>query len=250
MNTQEESRMATVPSPDEYTRRAVRSFWADGLWDLAMAGFFATTALWGHVWVRILAFPAWTWPWPFTTDQTDNPMQGWFLAWNLAIFPLVVLYLWGTTRLVQRLKARLVAPRSGYARHPLNLPLERRVYYVYVGLSAVGILLLIGLYTLLKGGPHVMSVVFAVPPAGLLFAIGRVYDLPRYRWAGVVGLGLSVGLELFATTAAVYLNGPRNLLDVSPLWGSAAVPMAVFAVVLACSGLVALARLWRQRDGD
>ncbi len=114
----------------------------------------------------------------------------------------------------------------------------------------MGILLLIGLYTLLKGGPHVMSAVFAVPPAGLLFAIGRVYDLPRYRWAGVVGLGLSVGLELFATTPAVYLNGPRNLLDASPLWGSAAVPMAVSAVVLACSGLVALGRLWRQRDGD
>ena len=60
---------------EDYSRRAARAWWADGLWDLAVAGFCFLTAVWIYPLVRTQDFPSWTWPWPFVTQEHINPLM-------------------------------------------------------------------------------------------------------------------------------------------------------------------------------
>lgn len=243
--TEESSGSVTL---NDYTRKTIRLWWADGLWDMAMAGFFALTALWIHPLVRALSFPSWTWIWPFRTAETVNPMGGRILLWSLGILPVWWLYAWGAYRLVQAVKSRLSAG-AGEVRHGFWLPVERSVYLVHTLVSAGGIILLSLVFSLGKNGPHFLSACFIAAPAGILYAIGRTYRLPRYRYAALAGLIGGAALETL-TTDAVYLEGPRQILDVSPQFGNPALPFAVWAVVMTVTGLWAVIRTARCRDGQ
>jgi hypothetical protein len=226
-------------------------WWADGLWDFAMAGFFALTAYWGYVWIRVEAFPTWTWPWPFITDEVVNPLRGEIWLWIAAILPACALYTWSAFKIVQALKTRWIAPHTGHVRFRFWMRVERRVYLAHVAWYVVSLALLVGLCSLLKGGPHVMSAIFIVAPVGILFIIGWVYRLPRYRWVAAAGLVVGAALELLATTHADYMKGPANFFDVSPLYGNPALPFVVWAIILIASGAIALARTLRGHgDGQ
>lgn len=228
----------SLPLP-EYTRRSVRAWWADGLWDLAMAGFFAVTAAWLHPLVWVSFFPSWTWPWPFATLEPVNPRQTEFMLWGLGTLGVWIVYTWAAYQLVNHLKQRLIAPRLGEVRFKFFLPVERKILVVYLGCYLVSVPLLIQLYQSVKGGLHLFSAIAALAP-GLLFAIGWVYRLPRYQWAALAGCGISLLLELALTTSANYQRGPVNFLDVSPRYGSFTLPFLVWAGVLTISGLSAL----------
>jgi len=224
---------------NKYLRRTLRAWWADGLWDLAMAGFLALTAVWLHPLIRVMAFPSWTWPWPFSTQETINPMQQEIILWALG-----TLAIWGgfaflAYRVVSWLKRRFIAPRLGDVRFKFILPIENRIYVIFVVSYLLGSLLVMGLLWLTKGGPQFATAFCAVAPASLLFAVGKIYNLPRYQWVALLGLGLSLLAEFF-TTAADYMQGPANFLDVSPIYGNPSLTLLVWAGVLLVSGSLAL----------
>lgn len=251
MATQETSPATAGLTPDEYTRRAVRMWWADGLWDFAMAGFFALTAYWAYVWIRVEAFPTWTWPWPFITDEVVNPLEREFLLWSLGIFPVWALYIWGAFKIVQALKTRWIAPRTGHVRFRFWMRVERKVYLFHLAWYVVSLVGLAVLFHLLKGGPHIMSAICIVAPVGILFTIGWLYHLPRYCWVAAAGLAVGIALELLVTTHADYMRGPANFFDVSPLYGNPALPFVVWAGILTVSGAIALVRTLRGHgDGQ
>jgi len=251
MTAQEVSPAAAGLAPDEYTRRTVRMWWADGLWDFAMAGFFGLTAYWAYVWIRVQAFPTWTWPWPFVTGEVVNPAREETWVWTFGIFPVWALYTWGAFKIVQALKTRWIAPRTGHVRFRFWMPVERKVYLFHLAWYAVSLTVLAVLFDLLKGGPHFMSAIFIVAPVGILFTIGWVYRLPRYRWVAAAGLVVGAALEFLATTPADYMQGPAGFFDVSPFYGNPALPLVVWAIILTASGALALARTLRGHgDGQ
>ncbi len=217
---------ATLQTLDDYTRQTVRAWWADGLWDLAMGGFFALTA--------------WTWLWPFITREPINPMQREISLWVLGLFPFVLGYAWGAYKLVSWLKDRWLAPRLGAVRHPFWLPLERRALWLQFGIALVGLSLFVGLCAGLKSGPHFLSAGFALAPTGILFAVGHAYRLPRYQWLSAAGTLSCLALELLGTRSADYLRGPSSFFEVSPLFGNPALPCLVWAVACLLSGLAGL----------
>jgi hypothetical protein len=228
----------------EYTRLAVRSWWSDGLWDLAMAFFFVITALWLYPIVRVEGFPSWTWSWPFITQEHINPLHNEIMLWELGIFGIWFAYVVIAYWIVVRLKRRFVAPRLGDIRHKFFLPVERKVYVFFLGVYLIGCLLLGVLYWYVKGGPHLFSVVCAAAPAGIIFIIGRIYALPRYQWVAVAGLGLSILTEML-TTNAIYDNGPVNFMNVSPLYGNPSLPLLIWGGLTLISGCLALRRTMR-----
>lgn len=228
----------------KYLRRTVRAWWADGLWDLAMAGFVAVTAVWIHPLIRALAFPAWTWPWPFTTQEAVDPMQQEITLWSLGTLVIWGIFILLAYRLVNWLKRRFVAPRQGDVRFNFVLPIESRVVAIYMAVYLLGSLLAMGLFGLVKGGPHFAAAFCAVAPASMLLAIGGIYNLPRYQWVAVLGLGFSLLAEFFTTTA-VYLQGPINFMDVSPIWGNPSLPLLVWAGILLVSGSLAFFQTMR-----
>jgi hypothetical protein len=238
----------TLKTLDDYTRHAVRTWWADGLWDLAMAGFFALAAVWTYLLVRVWAFPSWTWPWPFTTREVVNPRQWEISLWALGFFPLILGYAWCAYKLVDWLKSQVVAPQQGRVRHPFWLPLESRAYLLNVGLTLLSLGLFIGLCVQFKNGPHFLSACFAVAPIGILFAVGRYYRLPRYQWLSLAGALGCLTLELLFTLPANYQSGPRSFVEVSPLMGNPALPCAMWAAACLISGLTGLYRTLRTPD--
>jgi hypothetical protein len=237
-------------SPDEYIGRAVRAWWTDGLWDIAMAGLWVLIAIWAYIFVRIVAFPVRTWPWPFITDEAINPMELEIWLWVLGIIPVMMTYVWGAYKLVQAIRVKLATSTVGYVSHPFFLPLSPRVYITYVGLCLTGIVLLAGTYAISTYGPRFASVVFTVVPASLLLAVGQVYRLARYRWMSLIGLVLSVALEVSSTSPAMIDQGPTSFLDVSPLIGNPALPLSVWAVVCLCGGMIGLINYARWRNGQ
>jgi len=59
-----------------------------------------------------------------------------------------------------------------------------------------------------------------------------------------VGLVLALLAE-FLTTTAVYLQGPTNFMDVSPILGNPSLPLLVWAGVLLVSGVLAFYQIMR-----
>lgn len=82
------------------------------------------------------------------------------------------------------------------------------------------------------------------PRHKLLFVFGRASALARYRWVAALGLVLALAME-FLTTTAVYLQGPTNFMDVSPLLGNPSLPLLVWAGVLLVSGSLAFYQTMR-----
>ena len=109
-------------------RRTVRAWWADGLWDMAVAGFCGLTAVWLFPLVRVLAFPAWTWPWPFVTEETVNPMRQEIALWALGMLAVWAVFSFVAYWVVSWLKRRFVATRLGDVRFKFILPI-RNVYH-------------------------------------------------------------------------------------------------------------------------
>jgi hypothetical protein len=227
----------------QLTNRAVRSFWMDGLWDLAFAGVFLVMGLWGAFYVRFIAFHSSTWP--AFQELGKN------VAWLGLLFLIAVLIplIWMAWITVKYLKRTLIAPFMGHAEHRFFMPVDRTVFVWYFILYAVGLGILYGIFTWLKGGPYMMSLPFIISPAAIFWATGGFYALRRYQFMAVIGLILAVSLELLLTTQANYMAGPRNFLDVLPAWGCPTLPCLVWAGVCALGGLVGLVSLRRFEHG-
>jgi hypothetical protein len=242
--------MKAVSSPshpvpvETYTRQTVRFWYVDGLWDLAMAGFFAVTAVWIYPLMRTMDFPSWTWPWPFITQEPINPMQTEITLWAAGTLAIWVIYALVAYGIVSALKRRFVSPRLGDVRFQFFLPVERKVILLYLAVYVAGCVFLTWFYLRVIGGLHLYSVFVAVAPAGILFLMGVAYRIPRYRWVAAVGLILSVLLELL-TTKAVFAAGPRNFFDVSPIYGNPSLTFLVWTGVLVVSGLIAFRQTLR-----
>lgn len=227
----------------QLTNRAVRSFWMDGLWDLAIAGVLLVIGLWGAYFVRITAFDPSTWP----VFQELGENAAWLGL--LILIAVLIPIIWLAWIIVKRLKRRLIAPYTGHAEHRFFMPMDRMVYLWYFILYAIGLGTLYGIFAWLKGGPYLMSVPFIISPAAIFWAIGGFYALRRYQFLAVIGLVLAVSLELLLTTQADYMAGPRNFLDVLPAWGCPTLPCLVWAVMFALSGMIGLISVRRPGHG-
>jgi hypothetical protein len=216
------------------TNRAVRSFWMDGLWDLAFAGVFLVMGLWGAIYVSFIAFHSSTWP--AFQELGKN------VAWLGLLFLIVVLIplIWLAWLLVKHLKRTLIAPYIGHVEHRFFMPVDRTVFVWCFILYAIGLGSLYGIFTWLKGGPYMMSVPFIISPAAIFWAIGKVYGMRRYQFIAVIGLILAVSLEMLLTTKADYMMGSRNFLDVLPAWGCPTLPCLIWAMLSIVSGLAGL----------
>lgn len=234
----------------ELRRQAVRSWWADGLWDFAMAGFFGLMAIWSYVLMRVMSFPSWSWPWPFITDEPINPMQREIGLWMLGGVVLLAAYSYGAYRVVQAIRSRQLAHVQGEVRHPFWLALEKRVWVSYLILFIIVTALYTGINTLVLGEMRYYSVLFTTAPAVMLFVVGLTYRLKRYQWVAVAGLVLSIGLEWLATTSADYMQGPRNFLDVPAYSGNPAIALLVWFAICIASGSIALTHALRGDHGD
>jgi hypothetical protein len=217
---------------DELTRRSVRAFWVDGLWDLAIVGALLMTGFWGIFYVQFVAFSETTWP--FLQDLGRQ------VIWLglLALIVVLAIYIWAAWIIVRKLKRIWVATLIGYVEHKFFLPVESRTYLRYFILYLVGIDLLYGLFAWIKGGVYVMSVPFIISPAVALWVVGRRYAIRRYEWFAVIGLLLAIFLELLLTWPASYFHGQQDFLNVRPEWGSPALPCFVWATIFLISGLI------------
>ena len=219
---------------DQLTKRSVRTFWLDGLWDLAIVGALILMGIWGTFYVQFVAFPESAWPF----------LQEWGrdVVWVglLTLIIALAIYVWIAWMAVKKLKRVWIAPVAGYAQHKFFMPVGGKVYLRYLILYLVGIALLYGLFAWIKGGVYVMSVPFIISPAAALWVVGRMYRIRRYVWAAGIGLLLSTLLELLLTWPASYQNGPQDLFNVRPEWGSPILPCLVWASVFLVSGLIGL----------
>jgi hypothetical protein len=235
-----QSRVSTI-APEEYTRRATRSWWTDGFWDLALAGFWLITALWIYPLVRTMAFPSWTWSWPFITKEAVNPLSAEITIWTIALFGIWFVYILLAWLLINRFKRRYVAPRTGDVQHKFFLPVGRGFSLIFLGVYLLGCILLGGLFWTAKGGPRLFDVFAIASFAGAISVLGWRFQIRRYLWMGAIGTGWSVLAEL-ATTNAVYLNGPKNFMDVSPLYGNPTLVCLIWTGILLISGIFSLRR--------
>lgn len=244
--------MSTQPNTlplQTFTRRAVRSWWADGLWDFAVAGFFFITAGWSYFLVRVNLFPSWTWPWPFQTSEVINPMHDQILLWTIGIVPLVAVYMWLTYQLVSYLKANWLASRQGDVRHAFWIRLETKVLVTYL-VAYLGVtVLLAAVFLWLTGSPRYYSALCISAPFAILLSISGTYALPRYRYGALAGLAAGLLTELLLTQPANYQTGPLNFFDVPPQFGNPAIPLLIWAIVFLVSGTVALTRVLALPEG-
>jgi hypothetical protein len=242
MSSQLASQPTTV-SIETLTRRAQRAWWADGLWDFAIAGLYLLLGVWMDMLVRTSAFPSWTWPWPFATTEAINPMRDAIRLWMFAILPAAGLYSWGVHSLVQWLRSRWLAQYQGEVKHSFWMRIDPKAYTVHILIYLGLLVVLVGLSLAINGGPHWYSMVTAAAPAGILFAIGSIYTLKRYKWVAVIGTLLAGGADLFLTTTANYQLGPQSFFDVSAQYGNPALTMLIWSAVLVVSGAMALAQV-------
>jgi len=238
---------STTPiSLDHLTRRTVRTWWADGLWDFAVTGFMLLLAGWLYYLVRVIAFPTWTWPWPFTTDEVVNPRQTEIMLYSLAIIPISAAYMWATFRLVTLLKSRWLASRQGDVRHSFWLKVPPSTYAAYL-ISYLGYFVAIAaLINGVTGGARLFSAALIAAPAAVLVIFGIAYSLPRYWLAGALGGLTCLALELLAATNADPMAGPRGFFDVSPEMGNPAIPALVWAAAFLISGIAGLSAVLRK----
>jgi hypothetical protein len=239
----------TVRSTDNYSNRAVRSWWADGFWDLAMAGFWLITAVWLYPLVRTLDFPSWTWPWPFITEESINPMSREITLWIASLFGIWIIYIVSAKLLIDRLKRRFTAPRLGDVRHAFFLPVGRSFGLIFLALYVAGCAALVGLFWTVKGGPHFFSAIGIASFGGILFLLGKRFDIPRYLWLAGVGTASCILVELL-TTRADYQLGPRNFFDVSPLLGNPSLVCLIWAALLVAGGILTVRNVLRLPNAE
>jgi len=235
-------------APEEYTRRTVRAFWEDGLWDFATGGALLLMGWWLDVLRQLMSFPIWTWPWPFRGPGQHFDTSWQVSAWSLAAVVGTAVYAWLAWRVVLWLKERWVAPHIGSVRHPFFLRLEPRFLFTYLGLYLASLALLSLLFDWLKGGPHFLSLTIATAFSAAYLALGHTYRLPRYVVLSVLGLLSSVALEL-NTYPASYQRGAMSAWEVDPFAGSPALACLTFAVLLVGSGVVGLLSVRRGEYG-
>jgi hypothetical protein len=224
---------------DELTRRSIRAFWMDGLWDLALVGALLILGVWGIFYIQFVAFSSITWPF-----LQDLGRQMTWLGLS-ALIVVLTIYVWVAWIVVRKLKRIWISPLTGHAEHKFVLPLENKTYLSYFFLYLVGIGLLYGLFAWIKGGVHVMSVPCIISPAAALWVVGRMYNIRRYLWTAGSGLLLSIFLELSLTWPASYVHGQQDFLNVRPEWGSPALPCFVWAAIFLISGLIGFFSLRR-----
>lgn len=228
------------------TKRTVRTWWADGLWDFAVAGFNVLLAGWFYIWVRVHAFPSWTWPWPFITNETVNPMQVQILLWMIGLVPFMAAYAYGAYRLVTLLKSRWLASRQGDVRHPFWLKVEPRMLLVYL-LAYLGLFAVITWLVLaVQGGAHFTSTTIISAYGAVLLALGGTYSLARYIWSGALGMLACTLVELYLTSSADFMRGPTGFFTVAPNYGNPAIPLLIFAAIFLVTGLVGLVQVLRK----
>jgi len=225
---------------DQITKRTVRAFWMDGLWDLALVGVLLIMGIWGTFYVQFVAFPESTWPF----------LQEWGrdVVWVglLSLIVAITGYVWIAWIVVKKLKRLWIAPVAGYSQHKFFMPVGGKVYLWYFILYLIGIAILYGLFAWIKGGVYVMSVPFIISPAAALWVVGRRYRIRRYLWAAGIGLFLSTLLELLLTWPASYQKGPQDILNVRPEWGNPFLPCLVWAFIFLGSGLIGLITVRRR----
>lgn len=231
-------------SLEQLTKRAVRAFWVDGLWDFAAAGAFIILGVWGMYYVQYVAFRE------STTAFIRESSRDSIWIGLVAIVLAMVVYFALARLMVKALKKRLIAPITGHVEHRYFLTADTKVYLRYFILYLAGIGLLYGLFAWTKGGAHVMSVPFIMSPAAILWAVGRMYAIRRYQWIAVIGLLSTTILELLLTHPVTYQYSPEHFLNVRPEWGGPALPCFLWAGLLVISGLVGFVNIRRGRQDD
>jgi hypothetical protein len=228
---------------DQLTERAVRAFWIDGLWEMALVGALLITGFWGIFYVRFVAFPESTWPFLQEWGR-DSIWMG-----LLTLIAVLAIYLWGAWIVVKKLKRAWISPYAGHAEHRFFMPIDTRTYLMYFLFYFAGIGLLYGLFAWIKGGIHLMSVPFILSPAVALWVVGRKYAIRRYEWFAIIGFISTILLELLLTWPASYQHGPQNFLNVRPEWGSPALSCFVWAAIFLISGLIGFISFRREPYG-
>lgn len=236
----------TSVSLETFTRRTVRAWWTDGLWDFAVVGFLLIAAGWAYILIRVAAFPTWTWPWPFITDEVVNPMQTQFTAWMIGVIPVMMAYTWLAFKLVDWLKANVLASRQGYVRHGFWLKVEPRFYILYIGiyLAMWGVLIVVA--QMATGSGRLVDMTIIAAMSAVTLTLGSVYGIRRYLVVSVLGLAACVWVELFLTTTASYMEGPRSFFDVPGQMGNPAIPLLVWAALFLITGAYGLVSVMRR----
>jgi hypothetical protein len=215
---------------DQLTKRTIRTFWLDGLWELVLVGVLILLGVWGIYYIQFVAFPESTWP--FLHGLGKN------MVWIglVLIVAMFSIYVWIGWKILRWLKRRFMAATVGYVQHPFFMPVEPKVYRWYIVLYLLGIGLLYAFFAWIDGGAHVMSVPIIIAPAAIYWAIGQIYAIRRYRWTAITGVFLAILLELLLTYPASLQEGPRDFLNIRMAWGSPALPSFLWALVFFISG--------------
>ena len=103
---------------NQMTKRAVRAFWMDGLWDLASVGALILIGVWGMFYVQFTAFPVSVWP--FLSQLGRNAI--WLGLLGLAIG--LAIYFWFAWIVVNKLKRLWISPYVGHAQHRFIQPVK------------------------------------------------------------------------------------------------------------------------------
>ena len=230
------------PAPGTHLRDTARAFWVGTSWDVAVAAVFLPFAYCAHVLVRLMAFPPWTWPWPFNNVQARAFPRWEVWAWMLGLAAPIGLFLWLAGRVVLSPRRKRVAFHAGGARNPTAPPegreLLRRCVFSYAAVVAV-LALALGRW---KGGPHLLSVMVLSAYSVCTVAVGCAYRVRRHWWAGAIALALGLGLELL-TTPAASLRGPQDFFEVDPRLGN---PAMTSIVIVACALVSAAVARWNS----
>ncbi|MCE1252789.1 MAG: hypothetical protein LWX83_04480 [Anaerolineae bacterium] len=236
--------LETLNSRNQFTyikKLTVRAWWADGLWDFVMAGFYILLAVSIYFLTFDLITPGITPPWPFNLQDPHDPWQKITLGWMLGSLVIIGVYMYLTYLLVKLAKQHWIAPITGDVRHTFWLPVETRAALMYVGIY---ILLSVGLIFIndrLFGGSRVLSVFMITAPAAIFFSIGQEYWLRRYILLSIVGLLFCLAFEwLLAGYLTANLQALPAFLRVSNDYGNPIFPLLIWAVLLIVSGFYGL----------
>ena len=218
----------------------VRAWWADGLWDFAMAGFYILLAVFIYYMTFDLITPNITPPWPFNLQDPNDPWQRIALGWILGSIVLMGVYVYLAYLLVKAAKRRWIAPITGDVRHTFWLPIETRAALMYVGIYIFLSFVLLIINEKFTGGSRVLSVFMITAPAAVFFSVGQEYWLKRYIILSGAGLLICLAFEwLFAGALSGFQNVPLFLQSSTEV-GNPLIPLLIWAVLLLVSGVSGL----------
>ena len=179
---------------EELMRRTRRYWYEDGLWEIAVGGFFLLLAL---LW--------------YAQARTPQGSPLWAIYAFTPILLIVLVYTLGM-RLIERLRSRHVWPRTGYVKP------SRRAYWPFsrvIGLVVVALLALGFVAPSIAGGkwlPALWGLGFA-----LVLVVGARF-LGLRRWYALAAWALLAGLAAFPSPFPWLVSGALFWLALGLGW--------------------------------